>query len=169
MSQQLTRKEKALLAIGNNASDTIKNLRTYAIKNLSVYTINKINSLKEFIDQCPKIDNIYTRMLTEIKEGKRQHMQSTFGDIETYKQSCEAENTLCKTPMCTAGMAVNMAGKWGYEAKDKLGWENAAEFIFLKAHPTFPIQNFGSIGQDLALSFIEEMAECEANGTEFTM
>ncbi len=96
-------------------------------------------------------------------------MQSTFGNIETWEQACDPKNNLCKTPMCTAGMAVNLAGKWGYEAKQKFGWARAAELIFQKAHPDYPTQNFGGIKQDLALAFIEEMAECEANGTAFEL
>ena len=108
-------------------------------------------------------------MLTEINEGKRQHMQSTFGNIETWEQACKAENNLCKTPMCTAGMAVNMAGEWGYKATALLGWGRAAEIIFLTAHPDYPVQNFGGIKQDLALAFIEEMAECEKNSTTFSI
>lgn len=36
--------------------------------------------------------------------------------------------------------------------------------ICLKAHPDFPIQNFGGIPQKNALAFIEEMAELEQSG-----
>ncbi len=71
------------------------------------------------------------------------------------------EDNICGTPMCTAGHLVNMAGEIGYKLKSKYGWANAAMLIHLKSNPDLPVQNFGSIPQEWALAYIEEMAERE--------
>jgi hypothetical protein len=67
--------------------------------------------------------------------------------------------------MCTAGHLVNMGGGMGYALKDKYGFSVAAALIHEKAHPGWPCQNFGSIPQDWALAYIEEMAGHEKKGT----
>jgi len=85
-------------------------------------------------------------------------MQSTWGNIEEWDENLN----VCGTPMCTAGHLVNMAGKRGYELKNEFGWGDAATFIHRKAHPDYPVQNFGSIPQAWAIAYIEEMAEREA-------
>jgi hypothetical protein len=54
-----------------------------------------------------------------------------------------------------------MAGKIGYQLKNKYDWSFAATLIHLKSCPHLPIQNFGSIPQAHALAYIEEMAELE--------
>lgn len=96
-------------------------------------------------------------MLADINSKKRIHMQSTFGP-----EDCTPETNICGTAMCTAGHLVNMAGKIGYDLKKKYGWEKAAFLIHKKSLPDFPVQNFGSIAQDLALAYIETAAEYEA-------
>ena len=65
--------------------------------------------------------------------------------------------------MCTAGHLVNMAGKKGWELRDKYGYEIAAMILHEKAHPGWPCQNFGLIPDEWALAYIEEMAEREQN------
>ncbi len=63
--------------------------------------------------------------------------------------------------MCTAGHLVNMAGKMGYQLQKEYGWEGAASLIHRKSHPDYPEQNFGSIPQSWAISYIEMAAEFE--------
>lgn len=68
--------------------------------------------------------------------------------------------------MCTAGHLVNMGGTEGYKLKKEYGWEKAASLIHLKAHPTAPTQNFGSIEQSHAIAYIELMAEYESRSNQ---
>jgi hypothetical protein len=109
------------------------------------------------MDGVPLIDKPYTRMLAEIREGKRTHDQSTFGGDDLAKHS------VCGTPMCTAGSLVQMAGESGYALMKKYGWAGAAALIHARAHPDSPCQNFGSIPQAWAMAYIEMMAEKEAS------
>ncbi len=107
------------------------------------------------IAEAPLVLNPYSKMLAQISEGQRHHDQSTFGP------DCDPAANLCKTPMCTAGHLVNMAGQSGYELKKKYGWSLAATLIHERAHPGWPCQNFGAINQEWAMAYIEEMAERE--------
>ena len=218
--KQLTRKEKALVAIGGNAADTIKNLSADTINNLSAYTINNlsadtiknlsadtinnlsagtinnlsaytinnlsaytinnlsadiiknlsaytinnlsavtINKIKAIWDEVPMLENPYTTLLSDINTKKRIHSQSTFGD-EVFID----DKSVCRMAMCTAGHFVQMGGKLGYKLMKKYGYSKAYELMAIKTHPTFPTQNTGSINKDLAIAFIEEMAECESTG-----
>jgi hypothetical protein len=151
--------------INNLSAYTIKNLSADTIKNLSAYTIKKIRpelleGYYKFWESVPKLEKPYTQLLTDIKEKKRTHNQSTFGTVEDFDPALN----VCGTPMCTAGHLVNMAGKVGYELKKKYGWEAAATFIHRKSLPDFPVQNFGSIPQSWAMSYIEAAAEFEKTG-----
>jgi len=105
----------------------------------------------------PVIDKPYTRIVSDIKEGRRIHRQSTFGPDR------DPSTNLCKTPMCTAGHIVNLAGPEGYALKEKYGWSAAAAILFEKAHPGWPQQNYGNIPQEWAMAFLETMAEREAS------
>jgi hypothetical protein len=86
------------------------------------------------------------------RAGQILHRQSAFGP------DCDPETNLCKTPMCTAGHLVNMAGEIGYELKRKYGWEIAASIIHRKSRPDVPPQNFGGIPQEMAMAYIRERA-----------
>jgi hypothetical protein len=112
------------------------------------------------IKNIPKLKKPYTTLLNDIKNKKRIHEQSTFGKIKDFNP----ELNLCGSPMCTAGHLVNMCGKEGYELRKVFGWEGAASLIHFKAHPNYPCQNFGNISQELALAYIEKMAEFESEG-----
>ncbi len=114
-------------------------------------------------NSIPILDKPYTHLLNDIKEKKRIHQQSTFGPIETFEAACSAQNNICKTPMCTAGHLVNMAGEVGYKLRSKYGWSTAASLIHAKTHPSEPSQDFGTIPQDWAMAYIEEMASRESN------
>ncbi len=106
-------------------------------------------------DSIPILEKPYTKLLADIKAKKRKHDQSTFGPIQEF----DASINLCKTPMCTAGHLVNMAGKVGYELVKKYGgFSQAAALIHARCHPNDPPQNFGAISQELAIAYIEEMA-----------
>ena len=154
--------------IKNLSADTIKNLSAYTINNLSAYTINNLSAdtiknlsadtikkIEELWNLVPLIEDPYTHLLNDIKAKKRIHQQSTYGPDYDPKEN------LCGTQMCTAGHLVNMGGKEGYKLKDKYGWEKAAGLIHLKVHPDMPTQNFGSIDQSFAISYIEMGAEFE--------
>ena len=75
------------------------------------------------------------------------------------------EENICKTPMCTAGHLVSMAGAAGWALKEKHGFAHAAALLHDAAHPGVPCQNFGNIPDAWALAYIEEMAEREAAST----
>jgi hypothetical protein len=114
------------------------------------------DGVDEILVNVPLIERPYTRMLADIRNGQRKHDQSIFGPEN------EAENTACKTAMCTAGHLVSMAGRLGWDLKVKYGWVGAATLIHARAHPEHPCQKFGAIPQAWALAYIEEMAEIEA-------
>ena len=96
-------------------------------------------------------------MLADIEAGKRKHNQSTFGP--------EEEEHVCRTAMCTAGHLVQMGGHAGWLLKQKLGFSGAASLIHAKAHPNYPQQNFGEIGDKLAMGYIRFMAGVETKET----
>jgi hypothetical protein len=163
----IERKVRAALAMGGNVnSDVINNLNAYVINNLNADVIKNVTQKIKEWDSIPLLDMPYSKMLAGIKEKKLVHMQSTFGDIESWEQACAAENNICNTPMCTAGHLVHMAGEIGYALREKYGWSSAASLIHLKTHPDYPIQNFGEIPQEYALAYIEEMAEMEEKEAE---
>ena len=159
------RKLLATLAMqGNNAytlkhlsADTLNSLSADTLNSLSADTLNSIKKKTKEWDSIPILDKPYTQLLKEIKSKKRLHDQATFGAIEDF----DCEKNVCETPMCTAGHLVNMAGEVGYELKNNYGWEKAAYLIHKKTHPDFPVQNFGSIPQEWAMAYIEEMVELE--------
>jgi len=155
-----TIKNLSAYTIKNLSADTINNLSAYTINNLSADTINNLKIYQDLFEALPVLVKPYTSLLADINDKKRIHDQSTFGDIEEF----DPEANVCGTRMCTAGHFVNMAGEVGYKAQNIFGWEKAAAMICLKAHPDFPIQNFGGISQKSALAFIEEMADLEASG-----
>jgi len=115
--------------------------------------------IKEWED-IPVLEKPYAHLLADIKEKKRIHRQSTWGPEDKPTD----EKHVCETPMCTAGHLVNMAGKIGWDLKNKYGWRDAATFIHIKAHPDFPLQDFGGIGDDRAMAYIEAAAEFEETG-----
>ena len=115
----------------------------------------KEKDLEEW-NSIPVLDKPYSKLLADIKNKKRIHQQSTFGP-----EYDPGEENVCGTPMCTAGHLVNMAGKIGYDLRQKYGWATAAALIHFKTHPGQPIQNFSSIPQDWAMAYIEEMAKRE--------
>lgn len=71
---------------------------------------------------------------------------------------CDPKTNLCKTPMCTAGHLINMAGEVGYKLLEKYDWTGAATRIHRKNRPDVPPQNFNCIPQEWALAYIRERA-----------
>jgi hypothetical protein len=57
--------------------------------------------------------------------------------------------------------ALRSAGYSASDLKSEYGWGAAAGYIHMKAHPDIPCQNFSAIPQDLAMAYIEAMAEIE--------
>ena len=118
----------------------------------SGWTPSALRAAEEEWDSIPVLEKPYSRLLAEIKAGKRKHDQSTFGP------DCDPKTNLCGTSMCTAGHLVNMAGEIGYKLKDKYDWQIAARLIHMKSRPDVPPQNFGGIQQEFAMAYIEERA-----------
>lgn len=109
----------------------------------------------------PKLDKPYTRLLEDIKAGRRKFSQSTWGP----ENSPTPEANLCDTPMCTAGSFVSMAGEEGWKLKQKLGWVVAYVLLHERAHPGLRPQNTLGVSDDCALAYIEEMAAIEAKAS----
>src|SRR5665213_1129389 len=103
-------------------------------------------------DSIPILKKPYAHLLSDIKEGKRIHDQSTYGP------NLDPKENLCGTHMCTAGHLVNMAGEIGYRLKEKYGWAVAAMLIHKKSRPDVSPQIFGAIPQEFAMAYIEERA-----------
>ena len=120
------------------------------------YSASDVQALE---DSIPLIEKPYSRIWAGIQAQTIKHDQSTFGP------NADPKTNLCKTQMCTAGHLVNMGGALGYALKNEYDFPTAAALIHEKAHPGWPCQDFGSIPQEWALAYIEEMAEHEANGT----
>lgn len=116
------------------------------------------SALRESIGEIPVLEKPYTRLLAEIQEKKRKFKQSTWGP----EMERTPESNICKTPMCTAGHLVSMAGEAGWALKQKYGFATAALLPHDAAHPAIPSQNFGAIPDAWALAYIEEMAELES-------
>ncbi|TDO68854.1 hypothetical protein EV143_11838, partial [Flavobacterium chryseum] len=144
--------------LNNLSADTLNNLSAYTLKNLRPEVLKEYNN---FWDSIPKLDKPYTKMLNGIKNKELIHQQSTFGPLEEYNYY-DPEFNVCGTPMCTAGHLVYMAGEVGFKLLKDYGFVGAATFIHRKTHPDFPVQNFGSIPQSWALSYIEFMADVES-------
>ncbi len=121
------------------------------------WTPSDLEQVQKEWDAIPKIPKLYTRLLSDIEAGKRKHDQSTWGP------ECDPATNLCKTPMCSAGHLVNLAGEVGYALKAKYGWPGAARMIHMKNRPDVPSQNFGSIPQAFAMAYIRERAAEEAD------
>jgi hypothetical protein len=116
------------------------------------WTPSDLEEAEKEYEAIPVIEKPYSKMLAAINAGMRLHDQTTFGP------DCDPKTNLCKTPMCTAGHLVNMAGEAGYKLKHKYGWETAARLIHFKSRPDVPPQNFGGIPQKFALAYIRERA-----------
>jgi hypothetical protein len=116
------------------------------------------NDIKEW-ESIPVLDKPYAHLFSDIKEKRRIHRQSTWGPDKPTD-----EKHICDTPMCTAGHLVNMAGKIGWDLKNKYGWRDAAALIHIKTHSNFPMQDFCGIGDDRAMAYIEAAAEFEETG-----
>ncbi|MBL8644417.1 MAG: hypothetical protein JNK21_10840 [Rhodospirillaceae bacterium] len=114
--------------------------------------------IDEMLKDVPLLDKPYTRLLNDIREKRRTHKQSTFGDLDHY----EPDDNVCGMPMCTAGHFVQMAGKAGFKLKRTYDWTGAYQLLHMKAHPDTPPQSTASIPQDWAMAYIETMAVKEA-------
>ncbi|MBI1188266.1 MAG: hypothetical protein GC206_13210 [Alphaproteobacteria bacterium] len=108
-------------------------------------------------DQIPLIERPYTQLRDALRTKARVHKQSTWGP----EDAPPAEENICKTPMCTAGHFVSMAGEKGWELKNRFGWAGAYALLHDRAHPDTPMQNTASIPDEWALAYIEEMAAME--------
>ncbi len=146
----------ALRSAGYSAADVLSAGYSAADVRSAGYSAADVQAIE---DSIPLVENPYSKMLSGIRIGQRQHKQSTFGP------DCDPATNLCKTAMCTAGHLVQMGGELGYKLKDQYNFPVAARMIHYKAHPDWPCQDFGSIRQDIALAYIEEMAMHEEAGT----
>lgn len=113
ITKQVSRKEKAFSAIGSNATCDMRGVSEDTLKNL-----------KYFWNYIPKIEKPYTKLLADIKQSKRIHLQSTFGDKILIN-----ETEICGVSMCTAGHFVQMGGIEGFNLMLILGFKNAYELI----------------------------------------
>ena len=100
----------------------------------------------------PVLIKPYTQIWADLQSKKRVHDQGTFG------------SNVCGTLMCTAGHLVSVAGNAGAKLLKKFGnsYISAATALHYAAHPDMPVQNYGAISDDLALGYIEFMAQHEA-------
>jgi hypothetical protein len=105
----------------------------------------------------PKVERLYSRMLEEITESKRQLDQSTFGPIDA-----EYVEAPCESPMCIAGHTVNLAGAAGYVLKRRFSFEIAARLIHRASCPDLPGPRYDNYPNAWALSYITEMARIES-------
>lgn len=119
------------------------------------YLLSEVDALEARI---PLIEKPYTKMHQAILNKSIVHNQYTFGD----HWRVDNGDHVCNTPMCTAGNLVAMGGKDGWALREEFGFATAAALIHFKAHPDYPLQDFGAIPQKCALAYIEEMAEREA-------
>jgi hypothetical protein len=104
----------------------------------------------------PKVERLYSRMLEEITESKRQLDQSTFGPEELI----DVEH-VCKTPMCIAGHTVNLAGAAGYALRRRFSFDIAARLIHRASCPDLPEPRYDNYPNAWALSYITEMAHIQ--------
>ncbi len=146
----------ALIAAGWTPSDLRAAGWTPSALIAAGWTPSDLIAAEEEWESIPTLIKPYTALLEQIKAGQRIHKQSVFGP------ECDPKTNLCKTPMCTAGHLVNMAGEIGYKLREKYGWEGAATLIHRKSCPDVAPQNFGSIPQEYAMAYIEERAAEEA-------
>ena len=105
----------------------------------------------------PVLTNLYSRILADIEESKRQLNQATFGPDT-------APVNICDTPMCIAGHTVNMAGAEGYKLKDLFGFSAAARLIHFASRPDVAPPRYDSYANEWALAYIEARAAEEKKG-----
>jgi|GEM_PF-6600210 len=125
------------------------------------FSASEVRELEKLISKLPKEPKPYTRMLVDIKAGKRKHDQSTFGPDNTVELG---DRGVCDTPMCTAGHLKQMAGEVGHKIFRLLDGDFAAtgRIIHDAWCPGVPRQNYGAIDQKLAMAYIEWRAAEEA-------
>jgi hypothetical protein len=111
---------------------------------------------KEFWDQVPRIDRLYSSMLGDIEGARRLLDQKTYGPEQGIP-----EDNLCQTPMSIAGHTVNRAGSAGMRLKEKFGFANAAALIHDKSRPGVSRPRYDSYPNEWALAYIQERAEEE--------
>ena len=151
-----------LISAGYTVSELISEGYTVSRLISEGYTVSELisegylNDIEGW-DRIPKLEKPYSKLWEEIQAKKRLHNQSDWGP-----STCPTHDNICKTPMCTAGHLVNMAGSIGYELQQKYGWAGAASLIHAKSCPDLPEQNYGAIKQEWALAFIECNAELES-------
>lgn len=121
------------------------------------WTPGDLRAVEKDWASIPVLNRPYTQLLADIESGRRKHDQKTFGP-----ESNPPKN-ICGTAMCTAGHLVNMAGEVGYKLKDKYGWTVVAGMIHMKSRPDAPAPNFWPIPQELAMAYIRERAQEEAD------
>jgi hypothetical protein len=160
-----TIKNLSAYTINNLSAYTIKNLSADTINNLSAYTIKKlqpnlIEGYEKFWASIPKIEKPYSTLLADIKAKRRCYNQADWGDIKEY----DATQNVCETAMCVAGHLTHMLGPRGYELLKEFGgsYSQVGEIAHRKAHPNYPVMNFGNGDQKLGMAFIETMAEIES-------
>ena len=123
------------------------------------YSVSELRSAGYSVSDLPEVPVIlspYTSLLKDIRSKARLHKQSTFGP------EIEPVANVCKTPMCTAGHLVQMAGEAGWKLKEQFGFAAAASMLHFAAHPDYPHQNFSNIPDSHALAYIEWMADVES-------
>ncbi|MBY0355690.1 MAG: hypothetical protein K2Q12_08190 [Rickettsiales bacterium] len=149
----------ALLAAGYSLSALLAAGYSPSALRAAGYSLSDLRaagcSANTLLEEAPLLKKPYSQILADIRAKKRRFSQSTFGP------KIENEEHLCGTAMCTAGHLINLAGEAGWALKEKYDYATAAALIHEKAHPNYPCQDFGSIPDDVALAYIETMAEIE--------
>ena len=148
----------ALLAAGYSASDVLAAGYSASDVLAAGYSASAPREREDLDKRIPLIENPYSKMWADIQAGTRTHDQGTFGP------DCDPVTNVCSTAMCTAGHLVQMGGQAGWDLMEEFSFRAAAAMIHAKAHPDWPCQDFGSIRQEWALAYIEEMADWEQNG-----
>jgi ribosomal protein L13E len=127
------------------------------------YSAEELRSAGYSAEDFQEFENIkilekpYSQLWDDIQANKRIHNQSEWGP-----DKCPAEENICGTAMCTAGHLVNMAGAYDLLKKYNDNWAMVASLVHYRSTSAhLPLQNFGSIPQEWALAYIEEMAKLE--------
>jgi hypothetical protein len=103
------------------------------------------------LDQVPMVENLYTRILKQIKSESLVLDQSTFGEGNRGQ-------SVCGSPMCVGGTTVWLAGDEGYKLSDKVGFALAAHLIHRKSRPDVAPPRYDVYPNAWALAYIQERA-----------
>jgi hypothetical protein len=110
-------------------------------------TLDRITKLQQVIENAPKIESPYTKILDAITKGGGTLNMSNWHT--------------CNTTHCLGGWTVHLAGMDGYDLEKRLCSTPAAAAIILRAsRPKSPLPNFYA-RNEAALAFIKARAKEE--------